>query len=209
MIVTVTILQLYEIVVIDTCAYRSRSAEVHRSSFNRSDLACSHEGTVYRSIIVSINCQQMRLITGCVSVKIEVRVVSHIHNGRLVSFRFVTDIDRIIVCQLHQHFTSDISRETFFAIFCRVSQFQFLRIRLNGIKHTVLESLRTAMQAVTVIILRQLILSTVQSKSTLVDTVSITADACSEVRRLADIILNRIEAEHYITHLSVLVGYHH
>ena len=84
-----------------------------------------------------------------------------------------------------------------------------MRIRLNGIKHTVLESLRTAMQAVTVIILRQLILSTVQSKSTLVDTVSITADACSEVRRLADIILNRIEAEHYITHLSVLVGYHH
>ena len=53
-----------------------------------------------------------------------------------------------------------------------------------------------------VIVYRELYRFSVQNKLTLVDTVSITADACSEVRRLADIILNRIEAEHYITHLS-------
>ena len=151
----------------------------------------------------------MCLIAGCISIKVEIRVVGHVHNSRLVGFRFVADVDSVIVRQFHQHLTSDIARETFFTIFCHISQFQFLRIGLYCIKHPVLESLRTAMQTMTVIILRQLILCTVQCEFTLIDTVGITTDACSKVRRLADIILNRIEAEHYITHLSVFVGYHH
>ena len=136
-------------------------------------------------------------------------MIGHIYDGRLIRFCFIADIDGIIVRQFHQNFTGNVARETFFTIFCHISQFQFLRIGLYCIKHPVLESLRTAMQTMTVIILRQLILCTVQCEFTLIDTVGITTDACSKVRRLADIILNRIEAEHYITHLSVFVGYHH
>ena len=35
MVITISILQLYKIVVVDACPYRSRSAEIHRSTFYR------------------------------------------------------------------------------------------------------------------------------------------------------------------------------
>ena len=120
-------------------------------------------------------------------------MVGHIYDSRLIRFCFIADINCIIVCQFHQDFTGNVTRETFFAIRSDISQFHFLRIRLYSVKHTILESIGTAMQAMTVIILRQLIFNAVQCESTLIDTVCVTTDAGTKIRRFADIILNRIE----------------
>ena len=144
-----------------------------------------------------------------IAFKIKIRVVGHIYNRRFVCFRFVLNIDGIIVRQFHQHFTSDVSRKTFFTVFCTVSQLQFLRIQQFGIKHPVLESLRSAVQTMTVVIAGKLIFYTIQSELSLIDTIGITSDSGTEIRRLADIVLNRIETENNVTHLSVFVGNHH
>ena len=209
MIVAIAVFQLYEIIVVDTFAYRSRGAEIHRSSFYRNDLASCHEGTVHRSIIVRIHHQQMTGIVACIAFKVKIRVVGHIYNRRFVCFRFVLNIDGIIVRQFHQHFTSDVSRKTFFTVFCTVSQLQFLRIQQFCIKHPVLESLRSAVQTMAVVIAGKLIFYTIQGELSLIDTIGITSDSRTEIRRLADIVLNRIETENNVTHLSVLVGNHH
>jgi len=193
MVITISILQLYKIVVVNACPYRSRSAEIHRSTFYRNNLASCHECAVYRSIIIGIHHQQVVCIACCITIEIKIRVIGHIYDGRLIRFCFIADINCIIVCQFHQDFTGNVTRETFFAIRSDISQFHFLRIQLHSIKHTILESIGTAMQAMTVIILRQLIFNAVQCESTLIDTVCVTTDAGTKIRRFADIILNRIE----------------
>ena len=99
-----------------------------------------------------------------IAFKVKIRVVGHIYNRRFVCFRFVLNIDGIIVRQFHQHFTSDVSRKTFFTVCCTVSQLQFLRIQQFGIKHPVLESLRSAVQTMTVVIAGKLIFYTIQSE---------------------------------------------
>ena len=151
----------------------------------------------------------MVCIAAGISVKIEIRVVCHIHDSRLVRFRFITDINGIVICQLHQDFASDISREAFFTVFCDISKFHFLGIRLHCIKHAILETLRATVQAMPVVIARQLIFNAVQRKFTLINTVCITADTSSKIGRLTDVILNRIKPQHYVTHLSVLIGNHY
>lgn len=61
------------------------------------------------------------------------------------------------------------------------------------------------MQAMTVIVARQLILYPIHCNLTLVDTVGITSDGSAEIRRELDVVLNGIEAQHHITHNAILV----
>ena len=56
-------------------------------------------------------------IAACISVQIEIRVVGHIDNGRFIRFCLILDIDGIIICQLHNNLTGDITGETFLAVF--------------------------------------------------------------------------------------------
>lgn len=155
MVITISILQLYKIVIVNACPYRSRSAEIHRSTFYRTISPVVMKCAVYRSIIIGIHHQQVVCIACCIAVKVKIRMVGHIYDSRLIRFCFIADINCIIVCQFHQDFTGNVNSETFFAIRSDISQFHFLRIRLHSVKHTILESIGTAMQAMTVIILRQ------------------------------------------------------
>ena len=136
-------------------------------------------------------------------------MIGHIYDGRLIRFCFIADIDGIIVRQFHQNFTGNVARETFFTVRSDISQFDLLRIQLHSVEHTILKPFRATMQAMAVVILRQLIFNAVQCEFTLIDTISITTDAGTKIRRFADIILNRIESQNYILHLSVFIGNHH
>jgi uncharacterized protein len=80
---------------------------------------------------------------------------------------------------------------------------------LLGIVYLILESFRTTVQAMSVIIARQLVFNSIQSKFSLIDAIGITTDAGTEVRRLADVILNRVEAQYYITHHPFFIGNHY
>ena len=65
------------------------------------------------------------------------------------------------------------------------------------------------MQAMSVVIARQLVFNTIQRKLSLIDAIGITAYARTKIRRFADIILNGIEAKYHITHHPVFTGNHH
>ena len=63
------------------------------------------------------------------------------------------------------------------------------------------------MQAMTVIVARQLILYPIHCNLTLIDTVGITSDGSAEIRRELDVVLNGIEAQHHIAHVAGDVGH--
>ena len=136
-------------------------------------------------------------------------MVGHIDDCRLICLCLVLNVDGIIIGQRHHHLAVQIAGEAFFTILGQISEFHFLGTNLFGIKNLILEAFRTTVQTMTVIITRQLILHTVQRETSLIDTVGITSYRSSEVRRNRQIILDRIEAQHYITHHSISIGHHH
>ena len=71
---------------------------------------------------------------------------------------------------------------------------------------TYLERRRSPPHAV--VILRQLIFHTIQCEASLVNTIGISSDTCSEIRRIFDVVLYGIKAQYHILHVSILVGNH-
>ena len=147
-------------------------------------------------------------IAASISIQIEIRMVGHVNDSRLIRFCLVANINGIIIRQCHQHLAGNITGKSFFTIFGKIGQLKLLRTNLPGIIYLVLESLWTAMQAMSVVVARQNIFHTIQHESSLIDTIGITPDRSSEVRRYRNIILYRIKPKNYIPHNSLFIGYH-
>ena len=157
MVISVSVLQLDEIVVIDFLSYSFRSSEVHRSVFYRGYLACCHKGAVYWGIVVCVYIHDIiswsfRRIT-C---QVEVRVVGHVDNRLFISSGAIFDVDSVVFGQLVSHFSSHIAREVFVTIGWNTGQFQCHRVNKVGFVNLILPAFRTAVQTVTEVILRQL-----------------------------------------------------
>ena len=63
------------------------------------------------------------------------------------------------------------------------------------------------MQAVTIIVARQPILYPIHRNLTLINSVGITTDGSTEIRRKFDVVLNGIEAQHHIAHVAGNIGH--
>ena len=209
MVIALAVLQLLKVIV-DTGANSSRSAEIHIRTFYGNNLTGSHEGTVHGGISICINSEQIiRIGLGGVTVQVKVRMVRHIDNSGTVCFGTVTNVDGIVICQRESDLAGQVTREALLSVFRQISQLQNLTAQLAGIEHLILVSLGTSMQAMTVIVARQLILYPIHCNLTLVDAVGITSDGSAEIRRELDVVLNGIEAQHHITHNAILVRHHH
>ncbi len=64
----------------------------------------------------------------------------------------------IVICQRESDLAGQVTREALLSVFRQISQLQNLTAQLAGIEHLILVSLGTSMQAMTVIVARQLIL---------------------------------------------------
>ena len=93
-------------------------------------------------------------IAAGITIQIEIRMVRHIDNSRLIRFCLVADIDSVIIRQCHQYLASDIAGKTFFSILRKIGELEFLRTSLPGIIYLILKTVRPPMQTVTVIITR-------------------------------------------------------
>ena len=89
-------------------------------------------------------------------------MISHVYNSRFIRFCFILNINSIIVRQFHYNSTIQISRKTLFTIFRQVSQFHLSVTHLNTSINTILKSLRTSMQTMSVIVSRQLVYYLIQ-----------------------------------------------
>ena len=142
---SVAILQLFK-VLIDISTDSGGLSEVHGSSFYCYYFAGCHEGTVYRSITIGIQCQQViRVIRRRITIQVEVGMVGHVDDGRFIRFCFILYIDGIVICQFHDNGALQIAGESFFSVLCQISQLQFLVALLYPFVHTILETFRTAM----------------------------------------------------------------
>ena len=65
------------------------------------------------------------------------------------------------------------------------------------------------MQAVTEVVLRELVLHTVQREFALTDAVGVTANRSTEVRRDGLVARDLVKAQHHVAQLARAVGYHH
>ena len=208
MIDSVAILQLFKVLV-DISTDSGGLSEIHGSPFYCYYFAGCHESTVYRSITIGIQCQQVSgVIRRRITIQVEVRMVGHVDNGRFICFCFILYIDGIVICQFHDNGALQIAGESFFSVLCQISQLQFLVALLYPFVHTILETFRTAVQAMAVVILRQLIFHTIQCEASLINTIGISSDTCSEIRRIFDVVLYGIKAQYHILHVSILVGNH-
>jgi hypothetical protein len=79
-------------------------SEIHGSPFYCYYFAGCHESTVYRSITIGIQCQQVSgVIRRRITIQIEVRMVGHVDDGRFIRFCFILYIDGIVICQFHDN----------------------------------------------------------------------------------------------------------
>ena len=78
-----------------------------------------------------------------------------------------------------------------------------------GLPHTIMKSdVATAVEAVAIVVARQLVLDTIQRELAILDAVAIAADECAEVAALiaiADIVGNGVVAEADVEHVAMAV----
>ena len=141
--------------------------------------------------------------------KVEIAMVRQVHDSRFVRCSFVFDIDGIVIRQCVCDFQVQISGETGFTIFGEIRQFHTLVIYLFGIPNNRMITFRTTMQAMSVVILRKLVLNTIQRKLAICNTVSITTDQPAVVIVwIVHILLDIIVSQDDIRHFAILVRNH-
>ena len=92
-----------------------------------------------------------------VAVEVEVAVVGHVDDRWLVRNRLILNIQCIVVCQHVGDAGAHIAREPAVAVLADQAQHQPVVAHFFNVKDTVLPAVRTAVQTVLAIVLRQLI----------------------------------------------------
>ena len=135
-------------------------------------------------------------------------MVCHAEHCRLVGGSAVCDVDSIVVCELICHDRSHVARESHVAVRVIDCKLESLRIKQFSIIYLILPALSTAVEAVRTVILIQYHCLAVKLECSSCNTVRITSDRSTEVARKRHIILDIIESEDHISHLSVPVRHH-
>lgn len=213
--VVVISLSVVELVIIgiDVLANELCLAEIHRGPFDRSDLAGGHERVVHRGEIGGVDVKLIILdaVIGRISGKVEIGMVGHVDDRGLVGGGLVTDVDGVVLRKGEGHIGRDMAREVGFSVGRVKLQFQGVAGTGDNLGDLVLPTIGASMEAMAVVILRELILNTFHSDLALVDTVGVTANRGAKVRLivLREIILDLVEAQDDILVLTLLVRNHH
>ena len=201
------------IVRVDVIPDKLHLPEIKRSALHGSDLACGHERRIHRSIVGSVDVQRVsrNLMVRRITRQIEVRMIGHVDDRRSVRRGGVPDVYRIALGKGESHVSGHLAREVRVPVRRDNLQFQVRGIGLKNIVNLVLPPVRTSMQTMPVVVLRQLILNSVQSESTAVDAVGVTTDGGTEISLvvLREIVGNLVEAKDNILVVPVPVRYHH
>ena len=136
-------------------------------------------------------------------------MVRQVHNSRLVCRSFVFDIDSIVIRQRICNLQVQVSGETGFTVFGEICQFHTLAVYLFGIPNNRMVTIRPTMQAMPVVILRELVFNAVQREFTISDTVPVTTDQPAVVIVwIVHILLDIIVSQDDIRHFAILVRNH-
>ena len=141
--------------------------------------------------------------------KVEIAVVRQVHHGRLVGRRLIANVHSVVIGQFVSHLHRKVTREACLAVRREIGQLQGLVIKLLRIPNHSVIAFRTAMQAVAVVVLRQVIFRTIQRKLRISNTVAITTDQTTiVVVRVGHVLVDVVIAQHHIRQFTVLVRHH-
>ncbi len=135
-------------------------------------------------------------------------MVSQVDYGRFVGLGFVTDVDAVVVGKSINGFSFKFAGEAHLAVLGNIGNLQTLIAQLFDIKHTVLETLYSAMQAVSEIVNGQLVFYSVQTEFALIDAITVTADKSTKIGGIVQVILNVVKPQDHIAELTLLIGDH-
>src|SRR5262245_15862176 len=119
-------------------------------------------------------------------------MVRQIDESRLIGFRSVLDFQFVVVRKSVNHLAAKSARIVFLPIFARIREFEsrpFGSVHLFSLPDDLIESFAAAMEGILSVILRKLIVDTVDRESALGNSVAIAADQGTKIRSVADIIV--------------------
>ena len=136
-------------------------------------------------------------------------MVGQVHDGRFVGCRLILDIDRVVVREPVNHLDLQVAWESGLAVGREVGELDRLPVELACVPSDGMIAFRSAMQAMAIIVLGQLIALSVELELAVGDSVAIATDqgAIVIVREL-DILLDVVVTQHDVCQFPVAVGYH-
>ena len=134
-------------------------------------------------------------------------MVGKVHDGWLIGGGGIFHLQLVVVGECVEHLHFECSGKSCRAVFVGECQRQCLVVHLVAVPHAVVISHISSVQAVPVVVLRQLVFLAVECEPSVGNAVAVSSDECSEVAVYVHIVGQRVVSEHHVAHLSVAVGH--
>jgi len=208
-IVALAVLELW-IVLIDARADRRRLPEVERRPLHRREGAGRDQRVADRCIAIRVDPQLVaENVARSVAAEVEVAVLRQIDRRRLVAGRRIVDDQLVLVSQGVGHAHAEVAGIALFAVGARAGEGDAVGVLERfGRPHHLVEADVAAVQVVRPVVGRELVGLAVERELPLGDPVAVAADDRAEEgrRRIADVAVQRVEAEHDVADLSAAIG---
>ncbi len=186
--------------------------EIERRSLHGSDFAGGHESAVHGREVAGVNLEDILFdaVAGRVSGEVEIGVVGHVDDGGRIGSGLVGNLQGVVVREGVGHRGFYGTGEVAVPVRGFAQEFHMMFIGFQDGIYLVLPAVGPAVQAVAVVVLRQLVFHPVQGEAALVDAIGVAADGGAEVRLvvLREIIGHLVEAQHHVLQFSVFVRNH-
>ena len=183
------------------------SREIHRSSCNRSNLS----GRDGMRILIRRICirKKLQLLikhhTTVVSCQIEITVVRKIHYSVCVCLCMICDMYSIFIIERVSYCNMHVSRESLLLLRAVMVECNVIVATLLHLPHQMIESVFTTVQTVVILVGLNYPFLTINRKTCPLDTVSVSADCCTEAARSLLIRSCVIITKHHILHDTVFI----
>ena len=188
-------------------------AEIHRCSLHRYDGAVGHIRSIDGCKVISIDVQFV-IFSICRgrTVEVPVGMIGHVNDGFLVGCCRILNINGVVIGKGISYNGRHVAREVIVFIGRMQRKFERIGRRLAAIVNLILPSSEAAVQAMAIVVFRQLDGFTVNCDAPLVDTVGISPNGCAEITAkmlVVGILSHIVVAQTHIVKLALTVGNHH
>src|SRR5262249_45646029 len=193
----------------DPCSDCRRLSEVERRARDRRELACWNQSRVDRRVPVRIECELVVENISPTTSEVEVRVLCEIDDRRLIGRSFVLDAQLVVRCECVGDSCRKRSGIALISIRTGVTEpyaYVFSVPKWLAAPHDLVESFHAAVQMIRTVVGGKLERSAVDREASRRDTVAVAADNRSEVRRGAQIAIERVKAEDDVVEMVRAIG---
>ena len=211
MVITVAVLGLDTL--LDAVTDSVGSAEIERSALNLVDSAQRYGCIVDRNVMICVYCQfvvQNRERVLLHAVQCEIGMVCQTYYGLLVGCCLVLNGEFVVIGQAICYVHVKVAGESLFTVLAQVVQLDGLGIGLLGVKDTLVETGRSSVKTVGIVVDGKCVLFAVQCELSVGNAVSVTSDEYAPVSLLTlHHVLDAVMAPNDTFHLAVAVRHHY